>query len=91
MKKEIHLPKKSHSTFPMGFSQWLPSLDFIFFFQDRVSLCTAGCPGTHSVDHVGLKLRDLPASASSVLGLKACTTTTWQFQFLVLKICFYDF
>jgi hypothetical protein len=33
-----------------------------------------GCPGTHSVDQAGLKLRDLPASASQVLGLKACTT-----------------
>jgi hypothetical protein len=23
------------------------------FFQDRVSLCIPGCPGTHSVDHAG--------------------------------------
>jgi hypothetical protein len=44
-------------------------------FQDRVSLCSPGCPGTHSVDQAGLKLRDPPASASQVLGLKACTTT----------------
>ena len=29
---------------------------------------------THSVDQAGLKLRDLPASASQVLGLKACAT-----------------
>jgi hypothetical protein len=34
------------------------------------SLCSPGCPGTHSVDQAGLKLRDLPASASRVLGLK---------------------
>jgi hypothetical protein len=45
------------------------------FFQDRVSLCSPGYPGTHSVDQVGLKLRNLPASTSQVLGLKACTTT----------------
>jgi hypothetical protein len=45
------------------------------FFQDRVSLCSPGCPGTHSVDQAGLELRDLPASASQVLGLKACATT----------------
>jgi hypothetical protein len=45
-----------------------------FFFQDRVSLCSPGCPGTHSVDQAGLKLRNLPASASKVLGLKACAT-----------------
>jgi hypothetical protein len=34
-----------------------------------------GCPGTHFVDQAGLELRNLPASASQVLGLKACTTT----------------
>jgi hypothetical protein len=33
------------------------------------------CPGTHSVDQAGLELRNPPASASQVLGLKACTTT----------------
>jgi hypothetical protein len=42
---------------------------------DRVSLYSPGCPGTHSVDQAGLELRNLPASASQVLGLKACTTT----------------
>jgi hypothetical protein len=36
----------------------------------------AGCPGTHFVDQAGLELRNLPASASQVLGLKACATTT---------------
>ena len=34
------------------------------FFEDRVSLCSPVCPGTCSVDQVGLELRDLPASAS---------------------------
>jgi hypothetical protein len=38
-------------------------------------LCSPGCPGTHSVDQAGLELRNLPASASRVLGLKACATT----------------
>jgi hypothetical protein len=46
-----------------------------FFFQDRVSLYSPGCPGTHFVDQAGLELRNLPASASQVLGLKACATT----------------
>jgi hypothetical protein len=50
---------------------------FLFFFRDRVSLCSPGCPGTrtHSVDQAGLELRNPPASASPVLGLKACATT----------------
>ena len=42
---------------------------------DRVSLCSAGCPRTHSVDQVCPELRNPPASASRVLGLKACATT----------------
>jgi hypothetical protein len=44
-------------------------------FQDRVSLYSPGCPGTHSVDQPGLDLRNLLASASQVLGFKACATT----------------
>jgi hypothetical protein len=47
---------------------------FVFAFRDRVSLCSLGCPGIHSVDQAGLELRNLPASASRVLGLKACAT-----------------
>ena len=44
-------------------------------FQDMVFLCNSpGCPGTHFVEQAGLKLRDLPASASRVLGLKPCNT-----------------
>jgi hypothetical protein len=50
---------------------------FCFVFRDRVSLYSPGCPGTHSVDQAGLELRNLPASASQVLGLKACATTAW--------------
>jgi hypothetical protein len=44
-------------------------------FQDRVSLYSPGCPVTHFVDQAGLELRNLPASASQVLGLKARATT----------------
>jgi hypothetical protein len=50
---------------------------FYFIFQDSVSLYNSGCPGTHSVDQAGLKLRNLPASASQVLGLKGCASTAW--------------
>ena len=45
------------------------------FFRDRVSLYSPGCPGAHFVDQAGLELRNLPASASRVLELKACATT----------------
>jgi hypothetical protein len=41
-----------------------------WFFWDRVSLYSPGCPGTHFVDQAGLELRNPPASASQVLGLK---------------------
>jgi hypothetical protein len=50
---------------------------FLFYFRDRVSLYSPDCSGTHFVDQAGLELRNLPASASQVLGLKACTTTAW--------------
>ena len=32
--------------------------------QDRVSLCSRGCPVTHFVDQAGHELRNSPASAS---------------------------
>jgi hypothetical protein len=55
----------------------LKNTPFFFFleFQERVSLYSLGCPGTHFVDQAGLELRNLPASASRVLGLKACAMT----------------
>jgi hypothetical protein len=46
----------------------------LFVFQDRVSLYSLGCPRTHFVYQAGLELRNPPASASQVLGLKACAT-----------------
>ncbi|EDL86686.1 rCG41244, isoform CRA_a [Rattus norvegicus] len=42
---------------------YIPSLSllliFIFVFQDRVSLCSPDCPGTHSVDQEGLELTEI--------------------------------
>ena len=46
----------------------------VLFLQDRVSLWSPGCPGTHSVDQAGLELRALPSSDSRMLGTKTCTT-----------------
>ena len=48
----------------------------IDFFRESVSLCNPGCPGTHSVDQAGFKLRNLPASAHQVLVLKVFATST---------------
>jgi hypothetical protein len=57
---------------------------FLLVFRDRVSLCSPGCPGTHSVDQAGFKLRNPPASASQMLGLKVCATTARRQFFLNL-------
>jgi hypothetical protein len=54
---------------------WFVCLFVVLVFRDRVSLCSPSCPGTHSVDQAGLELRNPPASASRVLGLKAWATT----------------
>ena len=55
---------------------------FVFWFglvfRDRVSLYSPGCPGTQA----GLQLRNSPASASRVLGLKACATMPGRFHYL---------
>jgi hypothetical protein len=60
----------------------------LLVFRDRVSLCSPGCPGTHSVDQAGLELRNPPASASRVLGLKACATTPGYIPKLFKRIHF---
>jgi hypothetical protein len=57
---------------------------FVLVFRDRVSLYSPGCPGTHFVDQAGLELRNPPASASQVLGLKACGTTPGTHGLLML-------
>ena len=63
---------------------------YFWFFRDRVSLYSPGCSGTHFVDQAGLELRNLPASASQVLGLKACATTPGFFFFFFFFLVFQD-
>jgi hypothetical protein len=68
----------------------VPSMTFgwlVLVFRDRVSLCSPGCPGTHSVDQAVLELRDWPTSASQVLGLKVCAPTTWLIFFFFFTVC----
>jgi hypothetical protein len=50
-------------------------LKLIYFFETKFLCVTLACPVTHSVDQGGLELRNPPASASQMLGLKACATT----------------
>ena len=64
------------------FTLRLPVLQIFFYFRDRVSVYTPSCPETHFEQQPGLELKNLPASASKVLGLKSSATTTW----LVLQI-----
>lgn len=42
-----------------------------FGFTERVSLCSLGCRGTHSVYYAGIELRVLPTSTYEVLRLKS--------------------
>jgi hypothetical protein len=59
---------------------------FFVFFRQGFSVCSPGCPGTHSVDQTGLGLRNPPASASQVLGLKVCAITAWPFWKAFMRI-----
>jgi len=86
----IVLPFLGDPSYPLptfSLSVWaaLPKYFFFFFFgffRDRVSLYSPGCPGAHFVDQAGLELRNPPASASRVLGLKAFATTPGPNYFL---------
>jgi hypothetical protein len=76
---------------------------FFFFFLFFVFVCLFFETGflcvalavlelAHFVDQAGLELRNPPASASQVLGLKACATTTWQgghFFLLMIHLLLY--
>jgi hypothetical protein len=60
---------------------------------DKVSLCSPRCPRTHPIDQAGLELRDLPAFASQVLGLKAMLTSLdrHRFPFLLARTMCYSY
>jgi hypothetical protein len=75
--KTVFLPLTVKNGISFFFGFIFIFLIFIFLvFRDKVSLYSPGCPGTHFVDQAGLELRNPPASASQVLGLKACATNT---------------
>jgi hypothetical protein len=43
---------------------------FVLFFRDRVSLCSPGCPGTHSVDQAGLEHKKSACFCLPSVGIK---------------------
>jgi hypothetical protein len=63
-----------------GFLFFVLGFFFFFFFflvfeVGFLCIALAVLELTHFVDQAGLKLRNPPASASKMLGLKACATT----------------
>jgi hypothetical protein len=74
----------SSSSLPLA-----PPFFFLFNTVFLCALCSTGCPGTYSIDQAGLNLRNLTASASQVLGLKACTTTAR--LILLLFVSFFSY
>jgi hypothetical protein len=63
----LPLPSPPFSSSPLSSAFFF----FFFFFSfSRVSLCSPGCPGTHSVDQAGLEPRNPPASAFPSAGVK---------------------
>jgi hypothetical protein len=62
---------------------------FVLFFSRQGFSVYFGCPRTYSVDQAGLELRNLPASASRVLRLKACATTALRFLIYFLFLIFF--
>lgn len=65
---------------PFTHAQKIFFILFLFLFFQTCFHGSPGCPGTHT-DQTGLKCRDLPASASLVLGVKAGTTTAYKILF----------
>jgi hypothetical protein len=49
---------------------------FFFGFQNRVSQCSPGCPGTHYIDQAGLELRFSHLCFSTSSGIKGLLPST---------------
>ncbi|GAB1293660.1 RNA helicase [Apodemus speciosus] len=76
--EELRLkPQLLQGVYAMGFNRpsKIQENALPLMLAEPISVCSPGCPGTHSVDYAGLELRNLPPYASQVLGLKACSTT----------------
>jgi hypothetical protein len=78
-----HLPRKDHYFFVF--------CCFVFLvFRDRVSLCSPGCPGTHSVDKAGLELKKftcLCLPSAGIIGVRHHAQPGSLFLFLDFLKC----
>ena len=73
--RKTHNQSLFSHTFKIPLHLHIQSSIFFLVFQNMVSLCSSGCPGIRSTDQDGLNLRNLPASASQLMGLQVCATT----------------
>jgi hypothetical protein len=60
------------------FNNYHKIINILFVFCFSKTGVFPWCLGTCFEDQADLELRNPPASASQVLGLKACATTAWQ-------------
>lgn len=70
--------RKVYTTIPGCKKIWV-YLFIYLFISDKFSLCSPGYPRTCFVEQADLKLGDLSASASWVLGLKVCKIYLFNF------------
>jgi hypothetical protein len=76
------IPGGQQQALPLRLFLFFFSFFFFFFFETGfLYIALAVLELTHSVDQVGLELRNPPVSDSEVLGLKACTTTAQLIDF----------
>jgi hypothetical protein len=66
--KSLTLPANSTACSYARFPGSFPPHDSPNPLERRVSLCSPGCPGTHSVDQAGLELTEITCLCSPVLG-----------------------
>ena len=59
----------------MVYNYCLSYISFSFIFKDRVSLCSPGCPGNHSVDQTDLKLIEILPLLPKCLDLRHVSST----------------
>jgi hypothetical protein len=67
------VPLPTEAVFPPAWSHTdtFGCLDFfVVVFSETGFLCVADCPGTHSVDQAGLKLRNWPVLCLPSAGIK---------------------